>query len=74
MDLFYKYVTPHFESQTMSNGTSSLQIFTTPQYKMAAYNLYGISAQINGCHRFSFRVARELILDFVYVGYSFKMK
>lgn len=68
MDQFYKNVTPYFEGQTMSNGTNSLQIFTTPQYKMAAYNLYGISTQNNSCHRFSFRVARELILDFVYVG------
>lgn len=69
MDLFYKNVAPHFENQTISNGSSnSLQIFTTPQYKMAAYNLYGISTQNNGGHRFSFRVAREFILGFVYVG------
>lgn len=66
MELFYINVTPHFEGQTMSNGTNSLQIFTTPRYKMAAYNLYGISTQNNGCHRLKFRVARQL--DFVYVG------
>lgn len=66
MDLFYKNVTPHLKGQTMSNGTNGLQIFTTPQYKMVAYNLYGISTAI--CTGFSFRVAREFILDFVYVG------